>query len=211
MYLFARRGRLAGTVGEAPVQWALAVGAKAQEISGHEVQLWANVYSEGFGTLTWTMWVPDLAAMEAASDAVQGDADYQALTALGATHLDGGVDDRLFTPVAGAPDPDRDVAYVSSVEAVCAAGSISRAMAAGVELAEQAEKITGLPTIFGRRLTGPYGSIGWLTGYADLAEFERAQDDLAAESTWVELLDGTEGCFVEDAAVTHQTLYRRLG
>ena len=69
---------------------------------------------------------------------------------------------------------------------------------------------SGVRTLFVRGLTGPYGAVGWLSAYPDLAAFETAQDKLAVDPGWLTLIDSTKGCFVEDAAITQQTLYNRL-
>ena len=93
---------------------------------------------------------------------------------------------------------------------VAAAGNIERAMTAGVELARRAEVITGVPTMFLRSLTGPYGSVGWLAGCDSVTAMETAERALAAERSWLRLIDSTAECFVEDPTVTHTTIHRRL-
>ena len=112
--------------------------------------------------------------------------------------------------VYGAPDPEREITYVSGVRAVLAAGNIERGMTAAVEIAQAAEKATGLNTMVLQSSTGPYGGIGWLTGYPDIDALERAQQALGEDPGLIELIDASQGCFVEDAAVTQQTFYRRL-
>ncbi len=84
-------------------------------------------------------------------------------------------------------------------------------MAAGVEIAQKSEAVTGLPTIFGRSLTGPYGGVGWLTGYESATAMEKAETALASDPSWLKLLDSTKGCWAEDTNVTQSTIYRRLG
>jgi hypothetical protein len=103
------------------------------------------------------------------------------------------------------------VQYVGGAVAVCAAGNIERAMTVGVEIAEKSQAITGLPTLFGRSVTGPYGAVGWLTGYENITQMETAESALASDPGWLKLLDSTKGCFVEDASITQATNYRRLG
>ena len=104
---------------------------------------------------------------------------------------------------------DAPIQYAGGAVAVAAAGNIERAMAAGIEIAEKSEAITGLPTMFGRSVTGPYGAVGWLTGYESAAAMERADAALSG-SMLVSLLDSTEGCFA-DTNATQSTIYRRLG
>ncbi len=208
MYLMSRRTRINSSAG---IEWATTILGRVKEVTGNDVGLWANVYSAGFGTITWTSWWADLGSMEAAFAKLQADTTYIALGAAGASLIDGGVDDSLFQTLSADPSEDSStVEYVASVQAVCAAGNIARAMTAGIEIAEKATAIGGARTIFGRALSGPYGQIGWLTGFESLAAFGDAQDKLAADEGWLSYLDSTEGCFVEDPSVTVSTLYQKL-
>jgi hypothetical protein len=209
MYLMTRSARLNSAAG---VEWAVRILEQARSVTGNDVSLWATAYSAGFGTVTWTSWWADLTTMDAAFAGLQADATYQSLGAEGRTHIEGAVDDTLWQQVAGELDPERAGAAqcVSVVNAVCASGNAVRALTAGVEIAAKATAITGVPTLFSRGLTGPYGVIGWLSAYTSLGEFEEAQNKLAADAGWLSYLDTLDGCFVEDAAVTQQTLYRKL-
>jgi hypothetical protein len=208
MYLNARQTRLTTFDG---VDWANRIKDRVIEVGGNPCELWATVYGAGYGTVHWTSWAPDLASLATAGDALIADPGYLALSAEGANYTVGGVDDQLLKPLVGEVDPDRNITYVSGVVAVCAAGNIERAMTAGVEIAQRAESITGLPTMFLSAMTGPYGGVSWLTGYEDITSVEKAQDALGADIGFVKLIDSTQGCFVEDPALTVQTLYRKLG
>lgn len=209
MYLMARRSRLHSLGG---VEWAVNVLARAKEVTGADGQLWATVYSSGFGTVAWTSWWADLASMEAAFAALRADADFRELQAEGRNHLDGGVDDELSRLVFGQLDPARmaSVRYVSAMRAVCAAGSMARGAAAGAEIARRAEVVTGVPTLYLAGVTGPYGGIGWLTGYSTLAEFEAAEAALAADQGWLDYIDSLEGCYLDDPSISQQILYGQL-
>jgi hypothetical protein len=194
----------------AGVAWATSIAEKVKEITGQEVQLWGTVYSAGFGTISWTAWFADLASLEAVGDKLQADPAMSELSNAGTKLTDGNLDDGLLQPIYGDPIAGTPAQYVGGAVAVAAAGNIERAMTAGVEIAQKAEAITGLPTLFVRSLTGPYGGVGWLTGYETITAMEKAGDALAADSSWLKLIDSTKGCFVEDAAITQSTLYRRL-
>ncbi len=210
MYLFTRRTRLTPGNGSAGVEWAGQVAAKVKEVTGHEIELWGTVYSPGFGTISWTGWFEDLVSLEAVGDKLQSDSAMEKLSNAGSKYTDGSLDDGLIQPVYGTPVPT-PIQYVGGAVAVAAAGNIERAMAAGVEIAQKSEAITGLPTVFGRSITGPYGAVGWLTGYENAAAMEKADSALSSDSSWLKLLDSTEGCFAADANVTQATIYRRLG
>ena len=59
--------------------------------------------------------------------------------------------------------------------------------------------------------TGSYGGVGWLTGYADIAELERTQQKLAADTKFVEFIDkNVAGVYVESPSETQQLIYRRI-
>jgi len=207
MYLFTREARLGTFDG---IAWAQEVCEKVRSVTGQDIQLWSRAYSPGFGTITWSTWYADMASMEAVGDKLQADSGYMDLTAKGRQFIEGGVDDGLLRPIHGEPDPDRPLEYVTGVRAVVAGGNGVRALGAGVEIAQKAESITGLPTMFLSSITGPYGSVGWLTGYESIGQLETANDALAGNTTWLALIDTTEGAFLPDAEVTQQTIYRKL-
>jgi hypothetical protein len=210
MYLFTRQTRLANGSGIAGVDWATSVARKVKDITGQEVQLWSTVYSAGFGAISWTAWFADLASLEEVGDKLDADPGMNEMVNRGATLIEGGLDDGLLKPIYGEPDPAATPQYVGGVVAVASAGSIERAMTIWVDIAQKAEAITGLSTMFVRSLTGPYGGVGWLTGYETITAMENAQNALASEPGWLALIDSTKGCFVEDAAATQATIYRRL-
>lgn len=210
MYLFTRRTRLGGGVGMAGIEWATTIGAKVTELTGNEVELWTNAYSPGFGTITWTAWFENLAALEAMGDQLSVEPSFSKLADEGAAFTEGGMDDAVLQPIYGAPSPERSIQYVSGTESMVAGGHFRRAMGVGVEIVEHAEKITNIPTMFVRSLTGPYGAVGWLTGYESITEMEEALAAEAADPSWLKLIDSTEGCFLEAPGATQTTIYRKL-
>jgi len=209
MYLASRRTRVTSAAG---LEWATTIQAHVKEATGNDLQLWGNIHSAGFGTISWTWWWADLTSLEQAFDKLQVDPKYNELAAAGADLIEGDIDDALYQTISGDPDPGDvgTVQYVASVRAVAAAGNLVRSVTAGLEIAEKATAIGGHNTLFLRSLTGPYGEIGWLTGYPDLAAVGAAQDKLAADPEWLTFLDTTGTAFVEDPSVTVATLFRKL-
>jgi hypothetical protein len=210
MYLFNRRTRLVGGNGTAGLEWATAITEKATAITGQEIQLWATVYSPAYGTISWTSWFEDLTSLEKLGDLLDGDASMTKLADQGAQFTDGSLDDGVLQPIYGTPDPARDIQYVGSVTAVAAAGNIERAMGFGVEVAQKVEVITGMTCMFAQAMSGPYGSVGWLTAYDNISAIEAAGTAMAADTSLLKLVDSSAGCFVEDPSITQQTFYRRL-
>ena len=207
MYLYTRRLVLASATG---AEWATRICEAGTKVGGVEINVWGSVWGPGYGTITWTAWHTDLPSLESWGDTLNADAGFQGVVAEGAELVMGGVDDGLLQVVSGEPDPDANNQYVAGVTAVCAGGEIERAMTAGVELAEAATRITGRPTMFVRSVTGPYSGVGWLTGHETIAQMEAGQDAMAADPTWLKLVDSTGGAFVEDPSITVSTLYRKL-
>ena len=208
MYLFSRSTRIGSPEGLA---WAVTMTEHAKRASGLDIGLWGQVWSPEFGRITWTGFVPDLATLAAAGDKMNADAKMAADAAKGAEHTTGGIDDALYNIVHGDLDPNAPQAeYVTSVAAVCASGQLAKAMAAGVDIAQRAEKITGAPTMFASNVTGVYGGVGWLTGFETIEALEAANQAMATDADWVMEVDKVGSVFSSDAGATTQLIYRRF-
>jgi len=211
MYLYSRRATLApGHIAEA-MGWASSITEVATRASGLPVQLWTSTLSPDVGTLIWSTWAPDLTALEAAFDKLGVDPGFQESSDAGAAFLTGGADDRVVAILSGEPDPSRQVTYVVGVNAVARGGSAARAMEVGTKLATLATEITGETTLFGAALTGPYGAVQWITGYADIAALEAAQQKLSSDASWLKVVDDEAGTvFTEDPDSTTQLIFRKV-
>ena len=211
MYLFSRQVRLGGGQTRKAMEWALAQTERANQITGLDIGLYMQVFSPEVGGIGWSTFVPDLATLETAGDKLNVDDGMVAATDAGTAFVEGGASDRLLQVVHGAPDPARQVEYVTGVSAVCASGRLGRGMELGVEIAERAEKITGTPTLFVTDVTGVYGSVGWLTGHETVQAMEAAEQAMAADPSWLKFIDKeAAGVYAENNASTTSTIYRRL-
>jgi hypothetical protein len=92
--------------------------------------------------------------------------------------------------------------------ALCANGKVAAGMAAGVEIAETATKITGIPVSFGALETGPFGGVVWFAGAESMRETEEATAALATDPSWVQLVDSHGATFQTGA---ESAWYQRLG
>jgi hypothetical protein len=174
MYLMSRNARLTGAKG---FEWARSMRDLVTETTGHEFQLWARTLSPGFGTVSWTSWWEDLSAMESSFAKLVGDEKYAAAAAEGAGMIEGVVNDSLIQTITDVPAGAATSRYVGSIQAVAAQGNYVRAFGAGVEIAEKVAAISGAPTMFVQRLTGPYGAIGWFSAFESLGHFESANNN----------------------------------
>src|SRR6476620_9167902 len=190
MYLFTRRVQLGGA-GPAGLEWAVGVRERVDQIIDLDVGLWASAYSDGFGTVSFSSFAPDLASLEAANDALGADKGFLALAAQGGD-LSQGTDDALREIVHGTPDPSAEPQYISVINAVAANGHIAKAMTAAVELAQQSEKITGVPSLVTSNVTGPYGGITWISAYPNIAAFDAGRQAMAEDTGWPAFVDEQE-------------------
>jgi len=211
MYLFSRRARLApGNTREA-MTWATSITEKVNQIVGLDTSLFAQTFSPEVGTLVWSTFVPDLATLESANDKLLVDDGYVSMVDAGAKFAQGGVDDTLLQLVSGAPDPSRQIEYATTVQTVCANGSVAKGIELGVEIAQRAEKIIGSPVLFATAATGGYGGVAWITGYTDVQALEASQQALAADTKFGEFVDkSVRGVYAEDPSATQSLMYRRI-
>jgi hypothetical protein len=212
MYLFARSTRLAPGNNRDAMAWAMNVTQKANQITELEVSLWATVFSPGFGTLAWTAAAEDLSQLEAADDKLNVDDGFVSLVDAGAKYASAeGINDGVLQLVhadvdAAAAQPT----YATVVQSVLAPGATARGIEVGVEIAQRAKAVTGRPTSFGVALTGPYGGIEWISVFDSVQDLQQANEALAADASFNELIDSTASeVFVSSATV--QTAYRRIG
>ena len=211
MYLFSRRARLAPGNTRAAMAWATGITEKANQITGLNIGLFTPVFSPEVGVLSWSTFVPDIATLEAATDKLNVDDSYVAMLDEGAKFAGGSANDGLLQIMYGEPDPNRQVEYATTVQAVCATGSVARGVELGIEIAQKVEKTMGLPGMFVTGATGPYGSVGWISGYTNVAEYEKAQAKLEADTKFGEFVDkNVRGVYAEDPSVTQTVIYRRI-
>ena len=154
MYLFTRRVRLAPGNTRAAMTWATEITEKVNEITGLNVRLYASTFSPEVGALSWSTFVPDLATLEAANDKLLVDDAYVSMVDAGAKFAHGGADDALSQIIHGAPDATRQIEYVTTVQTVCASGSLTKGIELAVEIAQRAEKTMGTPVLVATGTTG---------------------------------------------------------
>jgi hypothetical protein len=209
MYLFSRSTVIANNDGLA---WAVGMTEHAKRASGLEIGLWSQVFSPEVGRMTWSGFVPDLATFAAAGDAMNSDAAMTAAGEKGAALTTGGLDDGLyniltdFEPDPNAPQPE----YVTAVSAVCANGKLSEGMTTGVTIAQQVEKITGVPSMFVANVTGVYGGVGWFSGFPNIAALEASQQAMAADAGWAKQVDKAGSAYSADLGATTSLILRRI-
>ena len=219
MYLFTRRLRArAGGINNA-MAWATGITEKVRQISGLDVTLSASVFGPEVGTLVWSTTVPDLATLEASFDKLSVDPSYADEAGKGQQFGPDGPDDRLLqfvfpdaeTLAAGASADAPQWQYASVISTVCAAGGLRRGVELGVQIAQKATEISGIPTAFLMDTTGPYGGVNWISVAPDIQAVEAGNAAIFGSEEFLKLVDeGAKGTYIEDPSATTQLLYRRI-
>ena len=212
MYLFSRTARLVPGNQAASMAWALTLTEKVNQIAEIDVTLWTRVFSPGVGELTWTAIVDDLSLLENTDAKLMADTGFQMLADEGAKMLGSeGLTDGLaqfitpFTaPEAGAAAPN----YANIVTATLAPGSMANGIAVGLEIAERAGEVTGLPVSFLSAVTGVYGAVEWVATCDTVQQLQAAQTAITSDAKLIELIDKKGGTVYQPNA--EQFCVRRL-
>jgi hypothetical protein len=208
MYLFTRAGRLAPGAIREGMSFVTAITERVHQDTALDVHTWGASMSPELGTVVWATFVERLEDLEAAEDKLAVSEQYLDLAIQGSTLFAGPLRDGLATIVSGQIDQSGPLpSYVTVARATAANGKLSEAMAAGVEIAETATRITGVPTSFMVDATGAYGGCRWNTGHPDIASVERAEAALMADQSWLALLDRVGTAYQAGAS---QSMYRRI-
>jgi hypothetical protein len=211
MYLFSRRARLANGHFRESSAWAVAITEKVNQITGLDTGLWASVFSPGLGELVWATFVTDLEILETAEAKLLGDDGYVAMVDQGAAFSTEGADDSLSQLVHGEIDPTRQIQYVGVIETTVASGKTGRGIELGVEIAQRAEKVTGLPTAFLADTTGNYGGVRWITGYESVQQLQAAGQAISGDLGFGQFVDkAVAGVYLAGPSVTTQRIARRI-
>jgi hypothetical protein len=212
MYVFNRSGRMSGANEREAIPWAIAIGEKVSQITGLQVSLYMHVFSPEVGKLTWSTIVPDLVTLEAAMDKLLPDDGYHDMAQAGLNHVDSAsLYDRLEQIVhPGELDTNMQHEYASLVRTTCNVGQLARGMAAGVEIAQRFEQITGIQAVFMSQATGNYGEVSWAIPYANIAELQRASEAINNDQSFVELVDSLSGVYTDAPGASTQVVMRKL-
>jgi len=192
MYLYSLSARPGPANPVKVMDWAVRMTEKVNQIGEAPVALWTPVMSPASGTLAWTAVVPDLAMVMDTQSKLLADSGYLALVDE-ATELLSPTE----SPIEGLMQlvyGDRDAAsidahYAVTVLAKLAPGSMRSGAELGVEIAQKAKRITGLPTSFAVGVTGEYGAVMWVSLAETIQQVQAANEAMNADEDFVKLLD----------------------
>lgn len=206
MYVFTRSGRFRPGATREVLTYIGEVTEKARQETGMDIHAWTSMMSPDLGTVVWSTLADDLEHLEEANDKLAMSDSFIDLVDRAAGLFTGPLSDTIAQIVAGEVDTTAPTPrYVTVARAVAANGHLRAALAGGMEIAEAAGRITGVPTVFLVSSTGAYGGCAWMSGFADVGALERAESALTADTGWLELIDRVGPAYAEGAA---QAIYR---
>lgn len=167
---------------------AVEAGSRASALTGLPIFTWSAVLGPDVGTVTWSTRVDHLDELMTADDAMASSDEFTQWVT-GSADLYTGSSSDVVSEIIAAPPTDAPAPFVMVIRGVAAHGMIGEALEVGVELAETAMRIGGNHTSFVAPLVGPYGAVGWLTQYPDLAALESEQAALQTDGEWIKLVD----------------------
>jgi len=208
MYLFTRAGRLAPGAVREGIAFATTINEKVHQETGLDVHTWGASMSPELGTIVWATIVENLEELEAAEDKLAVSDAFGDMAEKGAKLFAGPLRDGLAQFVTEPPDRSAPLpSYVTVARGTMANGRLNDALGVGVEIAEAATRITGIPTAFLLDVTGDYGGCRWQSGYADIGSVQRAEAALTQDADWLKLIDRAGPLFAQGVS---QSMYRRI-
>lgn len=191
MYLFTRRARIGTEKLADALQWAVTITEKVNQISQTPVSLYSTIFSPEVGALSWSTIVENLSELETTDAKLMADSGYLDLVSQGTKYQapDGTVDDALSSFVLADRSESGSPAYATVTRATLAPGAFASGIETGVEIAQSAKAIGGLPVSFLVGVTGVYGGVGWITSAQSTDELQAASQRVNANAEFINLLD----------------------
>jgi hypothetical protein len=206
MLIFGRRRSVNPARSRAAIAYASEVAGRVREVTGHEIFAWTTVFSPAVGTVMWSARVEHLSELEIANDKMATDTGLMDFVEQADDLFVGPLTDSLVQVLHGTPDSS-PMSYIQVVQAVCAPGKLSGAMAFGSEVADAVTRVTGRSCLFCASLTGEWGGVGYIMGAPDADAMQQATDAWYSDADAIAMLDRAGEFFLPGAVTTYM---RRL-
>jgi hypothetical protein len=207
MYTAARRYQLNPATARRGVAISIEAAERVTSLTGLRIVPFTTAMSGELGTIFHVAWADDLAHFEQADAKLAGDDSFNEWVEGNADLFVGTAQNMLMKTVYGGPAAHGPPAYVMATQALCTPGSVADAMAAGVELAQAAERLTGRPAIFSVAVTGRYGGVPWSGGAPDIETLQAASEAMANDPEFASLVARHSSSFQPNGTTT---ILRRL-
>lgn len=208
MDLFSRRVMTAGPPADV-LAYAVDMRNYVAEKTGQDIGLWSAGFGAPVGAMAYTMRVDGVAGLQAITSSFVEDPEYHAKLAKGRDFIAAPSEDSLAHPIHGGdgdPPPVGSVAMVTT--AVIGNGAYAQAIQWGVEMAQHAESVTGMPTAFMMSAFGTFGQVSWIGISPDAAAVDAAGEKLNSDADYINKLGAVGDLFVPGSG--HRSLLTRV-
>jgi hypothetical protein len=210
MYLYSRTVQLTGDPRKS-IPFAIDLADFANKKSDLQVSLWRTVLGAPIGTLGYSAFVQSQAQLDAVTSSLLADPEYLERAAEAQQHFAGPPQDQLVEILHNAGQEYRraEVGWIVNVVAAQVANArFGAAMKWSIEIADLGAEITGNPTIFGRSVAGPFGTVGWITAFRDMAAVDAANEALNKDPRYLAKLDDMSDVFLPGSG--HTSILSRI-
>jgi hypothetical protein len=210
MYLYSRTVQLTGDPRQS-IPMAIGMAEFVNKKSDLQVSLWRTVLGAPVGTVGYSAFVQSHAHLDATVSSLLADPDYLERVAEAQPYIAAPPQDQLVEILhnAGREYRRAEVGWIANlVSAQVANARFGAAMKWSIEIADLVAEITGNPTIFGRSVAGPFGTVGWITAVADMAAVDLANEALNKDPRYLAKLDEMSDLFLPGSGQT--SLLRRI-
>ncbi|HZU72205.1 MAG TPA: hypothetical protein VE990_05475 [Acidimicrobiales bacterium] len=194
------------------MEWAVHLTEKVNQISDLRVELWTTIFSPATGTLAWTVVSRDLQDLENLETKLMLDDGYLGLVEHGARYVcpesltDGLVDIAYADPDAATRSQTASYSAIATMR--IAPGHQAQVMEAGPLAAQRIKQVIGAPTSFCLGLTGPAGTVGFLSQFETLRQLQAAGEAIRGDAEFAAFLDASSVMVAPGSST--QTMWRKL-
>jgi hypothetical protein len=191
------------------MDFAVGMRNHVSEKVGQDVALWSAGFGAPVGAMAYAMRVDGLAGLQAMTASLATDEEYQAKLAKGRDLMAGPAEDSMAQPIHGElGDPPPVGSFAMITTAVIGNGAYAEAIAWGVDMAQHAERVSGMPTMFLMNSFGTFGQVTWIGIGADAAAVDAAGQQLNSDADYMAKLGAAGNLFVP--ASGHRSLLTRV-
>ncbi len=196
MHLFSRVATLTGGPVE-PIEWAMNVTAKVDQIMEVDVSLWQSRFGYPLGTVAWSAMVESRAHLDEQMAKTTADSGFLDLVGQGQPFIAVPPQDTLRSVVHITREPGSAPigAWVEVTSVTPAEGKLADAMAWGVEIADHYTTVTDTGAAFLADDYGTFGQLTWIAVHDDGAAADAAEEATAADAGFLAAIDGAADLF----------------
>lgn len=186
---------------------SIEVAAMVTKITGVDVNVFATKYGEPANTIAWTCRVDTQTELDELTTKLMANEEYLDWVGKHSEMFEAATADRLSSIVSSTLTPDVKRFY-TVVTAQAAAGKTSAAVEFGVRAQQLIAEKTGLATAFMAGVYGPFGTVGWITGGANMADIDKLWDMQMNDPDYHALVADAGPLFIETSG--HTILIEKL-